>query len=255
MTESASRKRKRLWRFEGVSVAREELPNHIAIIMDGNGRWARSRGLPRYRGHKEGSGAVERTVRYCAKLGINYLTLYAFSEQNWSRPKEEIDALFGMLREFINNRADEIIKNNIRVSMIGRIEKLPPNVRESVERIIDRSKENTGMKLCVALSYGGREEIVDMARSVAEAVREGRIESYLIDEDLLRAFMYDPDLPDVDLLIRTGGEIRISNFLLWYIPYAELYFTKTLWPDFSERDIDLAIEEFRKRERRFGGID
>ncbi len=231
-----------------------EVPRHIAIIMDGNGRWAQQRGLPRIYGHRVGVESVREIVRTCASLGVEYLTLYTFSKENWKRPSDEVHTLMSMLRHLLRREVEELNRRNVVIRAIGRIEELPKDVIEELHRAIEITRNNTGLKLYLALSYGGRTEIVDAVRRLAEKIQAGEIQPGEITEDLFRAFLYDPELPDPDLLIRTSGEMRISNFLLWQIAYTELYITPTLWPDFRRKELLQAIEEYNRRERRFGGL-
>jgi undecaprenyl diphosphate synthase len=230
------------------------LPQHVAIIMDGNGRWAQLRGLPRPLGHREGSESVRRTVRACRRLGVRALTLYAFSEQNWHRPPAEVDALMELLREFLLSERQEMLDNGIKLRMIGRRERLPPRVREVLDRIESETAELGEMTLTLALSYGGREEIADAARALAVQVATGELDPRRIDEGLFDAVLPSMEVGAVDLLIRTGGEQRISNFLLWACSYAELHFTDRLWPDWTDVDLYAAIESFQARDRRFGRV-
>jgi len=230
------------------------LPSHVAIIMDGNGRWALARGLLRPTGHREGSEAVRRTVRACRRLGVRALTLYAFSEQNWLRPPSEVEALMELLREFLVTERDELLENGIKLRTIGRRERLPVRVREVLDRIEAETADLEDMTLTLALSYGGREEIADAARALAVQVAKGELDPARIDEDLFDAVLPSAEVGPVDLLVRTGGEQRISNFLLWASAYAELYFTDRLWPDWSEEDLFAAIESFQARDRRFGRV-
>jgi undecaprenyl diphosphate synthase len=230
------------------------LPRHIAIIMDGNGRWAERRGMLRPIGHREGSEAVRRTTRASRRLGIDALTLFAFSEQNWERPQFEVDALMELLREFLISERDELMENSIRLRAVGRIDRLPPRVRDVLDRISEETAKNDKMTLTLALSYGGREEIADAARALAERVARGELEASAIDEHLMNSMMPSVDVGQVDLLIRTGGERRISNFLLWGAAYAELYFSDRLWPEYGEEDLHAAIAEFQTRNRRFGRV-
>lgn len=233
----------------------ENIPRHIAIIMDGNGRWAKKRGLPRIFGHRTGIESVREIVRTCSELGVEYLTLYTFSRENWKRPKEEVDALMKMLKRLLRREVDDLNRRNVKIKAIGRLEDLPDEVLEELKRAIDITKNNTGLKLYLALSYGGRAEIVDATRKIAEKIKRGEIEPEDIDEETFKNALYDPELPDPDLLIRTSGEMRISNFLLWHIAYTELYITPTLWPDFRRSELLKAIEDYKRRERRFGGIN
>jgi undecaprenyl diphosphate synthase len=230
------------------------LPSHVAIIMDGNGRWAERRGMLRPVGHREGSEAVRRTTRAARRLGIDALTLFAFSEQNWERPSFEVEALMELLREFLLSERDELLENGIRLRAVGRIERLPPRVRDVLDRIADDTAKNDDMVLTLALSYGGREEIADAARALAQKVARGELDPSAIDEKLLDSMIPSVDVGQVDLLIRTGGERRISNFLLWGAAYAELYFSDRLWPEYGEDDLHAAIAEFQTRNRRFGRV-
>jgi len=232
----------------------QRLPRHIAIIMDGNGRWARKRHLPRVEGHKAAVRAVREVVETCGKLGVEVLTLYTFSTENWKRPKSEVGTLMALLKEQLRREAQELNKNNVQLRAIGEIDELPPDVAEELRRAIELTKDNTGLKLVLAVNYGGRREIARAARRLAEAALKGQIDPSRIDEDLFSKYLYDPDLPDPDLLIRTSGEMRVSNFLLWQIAYTELYITPVLWPDFRKEHLLEAILEYQRRERRFGGI-
>ncbi len=231
------------------------VPEHVAIVMDGNGRWAELRGQLRHEGHREGSEAVRRTVRAARRLGVRALTLYAFSEQNWDRPPCEVHALMGLLREFLVSERAEILDNAIRLRAIGRLDRLPTHVREVLEPLAAESADARGMTLTLALSYGGREELVDAARAMAHAAAAGTLDPELIDVALLDRALPSMDVGPVDLLVRTGGEQRISNFVLWAAAYAELFFTPTLWPDYGERDLYAAVAEFQRRDRRFGRVD
>jgi undecaprenyl diphosphate synthase len=225
-----------------------ELPRHVAIIMDGNGRWAKRRGLPRIDGHRQGAHSVRDVVRAARQIGIEALTLYAFSSQNWQRPPDEVKALMELLRDYLHDERGEIMENGIRLIAIGRVERLPALVREPLDALIADSCQHRGMTLCLALSYGGREAIVDAARA---ALRAG-VAGEELDEMTLASFFPTAEMPPLDLLIRTSGEQRISNFLLWESAYAELYFTETLWPDFRRGDLLAALEWYGRRERRFG---
>jgi len=230
------------------------LPSHVAIIMDGNGRWAQVRGLPRPVGHREGSDSVRRTVRACRRLGVRALTLYAFSEQNWHRPPAEVEALMELLREFLLSEREELLSNGIRLRAIGRRDRMPGRVREVLDRLEEETADLHDMTLTLALSYGGREEIADAARALAVQVAKGELDPRRIDEGLFDAVLPSMEVGPVDLLIRTGGEQRISNFLLWGAAYAELYFSDRLWPDWSDTDLYVAIEAFQTRDRRFGRV-
>jgi undecaprenyl diphosphate synthase len=233
-------------------VEARNLPGHVGIIMDGNGRWAQQRGRPRAVGHKEGAAAVRRTVRAARRLGLRALTLYAFSEQNWARPEDEVDALMQLLREFLLTERDEILDNGIRLNAVGNLGRLPALVRAVLDPLRRDSEANGQMTLTLALSYGGREEIADAARELAKAVAAGRIRLDEVTPDALRARMPSLTVGDPDLVIRTGGERRISNFLLYGLAYAELYFADVLWPDFAEKDLYAAVGSYQDRERRFG---
>ena len=231
------------------------LPAHIAIIMDGNGRWAGRRKLPRVAGHKAGIGPVRATVEVCARLGIKALTLYAFSVENWKRPRHEVETLWRLLRFYLRQELPRLQKNDIRLQAIGRLEALPAPVRRELESAIEATAENRGLLVNLAINYGGRAEIVDAINSILDMARiEGSLDSLRIDEDLIATSLYTASCPDPDLLIRTSGEMRISNFLLWQIAYAELYVTETLWPDFTRTDLLQAVLEYQKRDRRFGGL-
>ncbi len=232
-----------------------KLPQHIAIIMDGNGRWARDRGRPRIFGHKAGIESVRDVVKACSQIDIKYLTLYTFSRENWRRPKVEISALMRMLRNLLRNEIKELDENDVRVMAIGRINDLPDSVQKELSRAVDKTHDNKGLTLILALSYGGRGEIADAASRAAKRVLDGRLAPEEINEDTFGQFLYTPDVPDPDLLIRTGGELRVSNFLLWQIAYSEIWVTDLLWPDFTRNELFKAIADFQKRERRFGGVE
>jgi undecaprenyl diphosphate synthase len=228
----------------------DRLPRHIAIIMDGNGRWARQRRLPRVAGHRAGIRAVRETIEVVARLGIEMLTLYAFSRENWSRPRTEVTTLMGLLREFLTKELEEIHRNNVRLSLIGRREELPDAVREDLQRALERTAGNDGLNLCVALSYSGRTEIVDACKSIIAA----GIPADDLDEQTFAEHLYTVGSPAPDLLIRSSGELRVSNFLLWQIAYSEIWVTETLWPDFRRRQLFEALLEYQRRERRYGGL-
>jgi undecaprenyl diphosphate synthase len=234
-------------------LAAGRLPQHLAIIMDGNGRWAQQRHLPRIAGHKTSRETVRRVVRLCARLGIPTLTLYTFSQENWKRPEVEVRALMKLLEEVLEAEYLELNDNNIRLTFMGCIEALPDSTRCRLLETAAKLSGNTGMILNLALSYGGRREIVEAARRLAAEAAAGRLRPEEIDEAHFAGALYRPELPEPDFLIRTSGEQRISNFLLWQLAYTELYFTDVLWPDFSEEDLLLALREFQSRERRFGG--
>ena len=228
------------------------LPTHIAIIMDGNGRWAAERSLPRIAGHQAGVNAVRTTVEDCARLNIPYLTLFAFSTENWKRPQDEVGGLMVLLDQYLKKELKTLMKNNVRLNTIGRIEDLPDNVQETLNGVLAESSDNNGLTLTIALSYSGRGDILEAVRQVVEAVKKGDLSPDAIGSELFSSFLYTKDLPDPDLLIRTSGEQRISNFLLWQLAYTEFYVTDKLWPEFSSEDLKHAIETFRSRERRFG---
>ena len=232
----------------------DRLPRHVAVIMDGNGRWANSRGLPRVAGHRAGVEAVRAAVDTGARLGLEALTLYAFSTENWKRPRLEVDALMRMLKRYLRLELDSIHRQNIRFQPVGRVEALAESVRRELDRAVERTRANTGMILSVALNYGGRTEIIDAANAaVRRLVAEGRRPDELTEE-LLGRELYTRGLPELDLLIRTSGEMRISNFLLWQIAYSEIYVTDTLWPDFRRADMLEAVVDYQQRDRRFGGL-
>jgi undecaprenyl diphosphate synthase len=226
----------------------------VAIIMDGNGRWAQRQGYLRTLGHREGSEAVRRTVRACRRLGIEALTLYAFSEQNWARPRFEVDALMELLKEFLVSEREELIDNGIRLRSVGRRERLPDHVGEVLDGIVEETQDLERMTLTLALSYGGREEIADAAREIARRAASGELDPEHVDERFLGAVLPSMEVGPVDLLVRTSGELRLSNFLLWATAYSELYFTETLWPDFAEKDLYEALAAYQGRDRRFGRV-
>ena len=230
------------------------LPAHVAIIMDGNGRWAKKRLLNRVKGHERGSDTVRTVVRTCRELGIRYLTLYAFSTENWQRPKTEIEALMTLLKRFLKSERSEMLENDIRLRSIGQVNRLPTGVRESLEETMAVTQGNRGMDLILALSYGGRAEIVDMVKAVADKVRQGQIDLQAINDAMIADHLYTREIPDPDILIRTSGEMRISNFLLWQIAYAEIFITPTLWPDFSKDELMQILKDFQGRERRYGKV-
>jgi undecaprenyl diphosphate synthase len=231
------------------------IPAHIAIIMDGNGRWANRRRLPRVAGHKAGIGPVRSSVETCARLGVQVLTLYAFSIENWKRPRHEVETLWRLLRYYLQQELPDLQKNDIRLQAIGRLDALPGQVRRELESAIDATSANRGLLVNLAINYGGRAEIVDAVNSILEMARlDGSIGRLKIDEDMIATSLYTAASPDPDLLIRTSGEMRISNFLLWQIAYAELYVTETLWPDFTRSDLLQAVLDYQKRDRRYGGL-
>jgi undecaprenyl diphosphate synthase len=230
----------------------DRLPQHIAIIMDGNGRWAKRRHLPRIAGHRAGMRAVRQAVEASSQVGVRYLTLYAFSVENWKRPDTEVKLLMALLREYLKREIDELNRQNIRLEVIGRIQELPAAVVQDLENARRETRQNTGLRLVLALNYGGRAELVDAVQELlTQAKHNGSVK---VDESMLSDHLYTRGLPDPDLLIRTSGELRLSNFLLWQVAYAELWVTETLWPDFTQKDLFKAIVDFQKRERRYGGL-
>jgi undecaprenyl diphosphate synthase len=230
------------------------LPAHVAIIMDGNGRWARRKLLNRVKGHEQGAETVRTVTRACREIGVRVLTLYAFSTENWQRPRSEISALMSLLKKFLRNEKKELLENDIRLSAIGQVERLPEDVRKALADTMAATAHLDGMTLNLALSYGGRAEIVRMAQAVAEQAAAGRITPDAVTEALISDLLYTRHLPDPDLLIRTSGEMRISNFLLWQIAYAEIFVTDTLWPDFSREELIEILKDYQRRERRFGRV-
>jgi undecaprenyl diphosphate synthase len=230
----------------------EAIPRHVAVIMDGNGRWAERRGLDRLQGHRAGIESVRAVVRAAHELGVRVLTLYAFSTENWSRPKSEVDALMGLLEHYLEAEIDELDRNGIRLRAMGRIERLPDAARAKLADAIRRTRDNDEMTVLFALSYGGRGEIADAARKLARDVEQGKVDPESIDEKTFAGYLYEPELPDPDLLIRTGGDARVSNFLLWQIAYTELHLTDVMWPDFRKGDLVEAIYAYQQRERRYG---
>jgi undecaprenyl diphosphate synthase len=229
-------------------------PRHIAIIMDGNGRWARERGLPRIKGHEQGAHSVRAVTEGCAELGVKFLTVYAFSTENWKRPREETDALMMLLEHFIAQELPGLMENKIRLQAIGRLADLPENCQGALEGAIRATAANTALTLILALSYSGRSEIIDAVRALCSEAAAGRLDPGQIDAERISAALYTRDFPDPDLLIRTSGEMRLSNFLLWQLSYTEIYVTEKLWPDFGKDDLREAIAAYHKRERRFGGV-
>ncbi|MEO8126633.1 MAG: isoprenyl transferase [Bryobacteraceae bacterium] len=233
----------------------ERLPSHIAIIMDGNGRWANRRNMPRVAGHRAGIDPVRETVESCARLGITALTLYAFSVENWKRPRHEVETLWRLLRFYLRRELPDLMENNIRLAAIGRLEALPKQVRQELESVMEATAGNTGLRVNLAINYGGRAELVDAVNALLDEARiEGTLDHLHLKEADIASKLYTAGVPDPDLLIRTSGEMRISNFLLWQIAYAEIYVTETLWPDFKRSDLLRAILEYQKRDRRFGGV-
>ncbi len=230
----------------------QALPRHLAIIMDGNGRWAQARGLPRVAGHEAGAESVREITRACRQAGLEALTLYSFSTENWRRPEDEVKALMGLLGRYLVEERREILENGIRLNAIGQLDRLPIPVRAALKELMHASRHNKGMTLTLALSYGGRAEIVEAARALAKKAAAGRLRPDAIDEDSFAAELGTAGLPDPDLLVRTSGELRLSNFLLWQLAYAEIYVTDVLWPDFRREELEKAFASFRTRERRFG---
>jgi undecaprenyl diphosphate synthase len=233
-------------------VSRRPLQRHVGIIMDGNGRWAQTRGLPRLEGHRRGSDSVRKVTRAARKLGLPALTLYAFSAQNWERPPEEVSGLMDLLRDYLESERSEILDNGIRLHAIGELDRLPARVGDPLEELRAASAQGKDMVLTLALSYGGREEIIAMARKVAEDARRGALDPGEIDAAAVEDRLWTRGLPPLELVVRTSGEVRVSNFLLWQLAYAEIHLTETLWPDFGEEDLLVALDDFQNRERRFG---
>ena len=233
----------------------KKIPTHVAIIMDGNGRWAKKRNMPRVKGHYEGMQTVKKITKYASKLGIQYLTLYAFSTENWARPKEEVSYLMDLPEKMFTSFMPELMENNVKVEVIGVVEKLPENTRKAVEDAIGQTKNNTGLKLIFALNYGSKDEIVTVVKRIAQGAANNEYKVEEIDEQLISDNLFTKDTPDPDLLIRTSGEQRISNFLLWQIAYSEFIFTKVAWPDFVEEEFYKALLEYQSRDRRFGGLN
>jgi len=240
---------------EVLAVPLEARPKHIAVIMDGNGRWAERQGLPRIEGHRRGVESVRRTTEECARLDIEQLTLYCLSSENWKRPQRELDFLMHLLEQYMIEERSTIMEQNIRVSVIGRRHDIPEAVQREMQKTVDMSASNTGMRLCLAINYGSRLELVDAVRKIAEAVKAGEIDAAAIDETTIGEHLYTAGMPDPDLLIRTAGEMRVSNFLLWQISYAEIWVTEHCWPEFREGDLHQAIRDFAARDRRFGGLN
>jgi len=231
-----------------------KLPAHVAIIMDGNGRWAKKRLLNRIKGHEKGSETVRTVVRTCREIGIRYLTLYAFSTENWQRPRVEVEALMTLLTDFLHSEQREMLENNIRLRVIGQVDRLPPKVRQALEETMTATRDQAAMDLILALSYGARTEIVDMVQALAERIKCGMMEPEAITEEVVADHLYTRGVPDPDVLIRTSGEMRVSNFLLWQIAYTEIFVTPTLWPDFSRAELLQILNDYQRRERRFGAV-
>src|SRR5436190_12032333 len=233
----------------------DKIPRHIAVIMDGNGRWAKKFGWQRTRGHRAGADAVSRCVEACDDVGVEFLTLYAFSTENWRRPKTEIAALMTLLDKFLKDRTPEMMEKNVRLQAIGRLTDLPEAVQKRLHQSIETTSRNSGVTMILALSYGAREEIVDGIRSLLRHIKEGHLDEAMITPDVVSKHLHTRYYPDPDLLIRTSGEMRLSNFLLWQISYAELFVTPKLWPDFTKKDLFAAVEEYGRRQRRYGGVE
>ena len=234
--------------------AKSQLPQHVAVIMDGNGRWAKSHHLPRVEGHRRGADSAREIIRTAGELGIKYLTLYAFSAENWNRPKDEVDALMKYLVHYLKSETKELDKNNVKLEVIGQIYRLPDNVQEHLQKSIATLSKNNGLTLIMALSYSSRIEIIEAVRAIASKVKAGKLDPADINERVISENLWTRHFPDPDLLIRTSGEMRVSNFLLWQISYAELVITPTFWPDFRKPQFYAALEEYAKRHRRFGGV-
>ena len=241
--------------LDALDVPPERLPRHIAIIMDGNGRWAERRDMPRIEGHRRGAECVRRTVEACAHLGIEQLTLYCLSSENWRRPQDELDFLMHLLEQYMIQERETLMENGVIVEIIGRRDGIPERVQREMDETIRLSAGNTGVRLCLAINYGGRAEMVDAVRSIADRVRTGQLQLDDIDEEMISQNLYTAGMPDPDLLIRTAGEMRVSNFLLWQISYAELWVTDRCWPDFRDEDLCQAIRDFAARNRKFGGLN
>ena len=231
-----------------------KLPRHVAIIMDGNGRWAQSRGMPRIEGHRRGAKSVRQVVEIAAELGLEQLTLYCLSSENWKRPAAELTFLMFLLEKYLIEERKEIMRQKLQFSVIGRSDDLPKNILREIDKTIKLTAEHTGMRLCLALNYGARGEMIDAVQNIAKQVKQGTLEPEQIDEDLFSAHLYTAGMPDPDLLIRTSGEMRISNFLLWQISYSELWITEKHWPEFGKQDFEAALKDYASRNRRFGGL-
>lgn len=232
----------------------DKVPAHIAIIMDGNGRWAKSRFMPRTYGHKVGVETIRKVVKECSRLGVKYLTLYAFSTENWKRPKDEVSALMGLLVKYLRNQLEELHKNNVKILTIGDISKLPQACIEELDHAKEKTKDNTGLVMSLALNYGGRNDLVNAVKNISQEVVDGKISVDDIGDDLISSHLSTKESPDPDLVVRTSGEQRLSNFLLWELAYSEFYFADIHWPDFDEKELQKAIFAYQSRDRRFGGI-
>ena len=235
-------------------IKNSKIPNHIAIIMDGNGRWAKSKSLPRFAGHRQGVKAVREIVEICAEIGVKILTLYTFSEENWNRPLTEVSALMQLLVNSLKKEIFELDENNVCFTAIGDIKKIPNNVQHEIEEAVNKTKSNSGLNLNLAISYGSRQEIINAVNLLSKDILSGRLKVDKLNEKIFSKYLYTKNLPDPDLLIRTGGEMRVSNFLLWQIAYTELHITEKFWPSFGRSDLYKAIEDYQNRERRFGKI-
>jgi undecaprenyl diphosphate synthase len=230
------------------------LPKHVAIIMDGNGRWAQSQGKPRILGHRQGTKATRETVRICTELGIQHLTLYVFSSENWSRPPKEVSFLMSLLADMIDSEVKDMMKKNVKLKVLGELDRLPNRARKKLVSGIEKTSTNTGLQLNLAISYGGRQEIVHSCKSICEKVQKGLVSWSDISEEMISQNLYLPEVPDPELIIRTGGDSRISNYLIWQAAYSELYITQVLWPDFGDDEFNQALEYYKGKQRRFGGV-
>ena len=231
-----------------------DIPQHVAIIMDGNGRWAKNHGLPRAQGHRAGAESVREAIDACKEMGVQYLTLYAFSSENWNRPEAEVSALMLLLEKFLESKLSDLMRQDVRLLAIGQLDRLPAKTRATLDRVISKTAENASLTLVLALSYGSREEIAEATKKIAAEVKSGVLELTDISPQLFSRYLYTADIPDPDLLIRTSGEMRVSNFLLWQISYAEMVIVNKLWPEFRQGDLFDAVREYQKRHRRFGGV-
>lgn len=239
---------------EEISLDMENIPKHIAIIMDGNGRWAKKRKLPRTMGHKAGVETIRRVLKEADKLGVKYMTLYAFSTENWKRPKEEVNALMKLLIQYLRQEINELHKNGVKINVLGDITKLPKECQEEIEKSVDKTKNNKGITMNIALNYGGRDEILRAVKSISEEVLNGNISIEDINDEVMENYLYTKGIPDPDIIIRPSGEQRLSNFLLWQCAYSEFWYSDICWPDFKEKDLHRAIYDFQRRDRRFGGV-
>jgi len=244
----------RLKKNSAQKINKEQLPKHIAIIPDGNGRWANSRRMPRNVGHREGTNTLKEIVKYCAEIGIEYLTIYAFSTENWKRPEGEVNSLMSLIQEFLQNAERELSGSNVQIRVIGNIFGLSENLQEEIPKVVEMTRFNTGLILNIALNYGGRDEIVNAIRQIAKEIKDNKINVNDVDEELISKKLYTYGVPDPDLLIRTGGEKRLSNFLLWQAAYTEIWCSDVLWPDFKKEHLLEAVYDYQNRERRYGGI-